>query len=108
MKHSSKLTVFSNILTPLLALTNVSHLLWTCWLIAEQVRTGWGFGTNMELAVLYPWLTELLCTPVLLASLVYFILSCFYKPNRTALIINICLFAATIVQFTLTNLFIFF
>lgn len=44
------------ILTALLAGTNAVHLLWTVWLTVEQVRTGWGYGTSMELAVLMPWL----------------------------------------------------
>lgn len=102
------MTIFGIVMLSLLSLVNLSHILWTYWLTVEQIKTGWGFGTSIELAVLYPWLTELFCAPVLLAAAVYLILSCFKEQRKSILIANCILFAAAIAQYLLTNLFIWY
>ena len=73
--NNKKINIFSIIMIILLVLINLAHLLWTVWLTIEQVKTGFGFGTNMELGVLYPWLTEILSYPVIITEIIYIIIS---------------------------------
>lgn len=105
-KKSEGMIVFGAIVTLLLSLVNLSHVLWTWWLVSEQIKTGWGFGTNIEMAVLYPWMTELLCVPALTAAVVYLIMSCFKRHSKLLLTLNILLLVCAVAQFTVTNLFI--
>lgn len=102
------MNVFGIINIVLLTLVNLAHLLWTVWLAMEQVSTGWGYGTNMEMAVLMPWLIELICLPAMIAGVVYLILSCFLLHRKGIWIANILLFACAAVQFVVTNLFIWY
>ena len=106
--NQNKSEGFSVITICLSALGNVAHMLWTFWLIDEQIETGWGYGTNIELGVLYPWITEILCAPILIVGLIYLILSPFKKPRRKHLAVNILLFTLLILQYGLTNLFIWY
>lgn len=99
------MAVFSNILTPLLALVNVSHLLWTVWLTAEQFETGWGYGTGISTLGIVPLMTQMLSVPVLLAAVLFFILACFKRQPKRVLIADVCLFAAALLQFGLFHLF---
>lgn len=108
MNGNKKMNIFSIIMIVLLILINLAHLLWTFWLVIEQIKTGFGFGTNMELGVLYPWITEILCSPVLIGGIVYLIICVFKRPNKPLLITNVCLFSAAVLQYAITNLFIWF
>lgn len=107
MKRNERINVFGAIMITPLALVNLCHLGWTYWLVAEQIRTGWGFGTNMEMMMLAPWMTELLSMPVLIAEVVFLVLACFKRPHRGLLIANIALFTSAAIQFFLTNFFAF-
>jgi len=91
-----------------LATANVLNLIWTIWLTVEQVKTGWGFGTNMELGVLWPWLTQVICVPVLVASIIYFVMCAFQDHTPRTKWINAGLFALVLVQYGIVNLFIWF
>lgn len=86
---------------------NLCHLLFTIWAISEQLDTGWGYGTNMEMAVLLPWTIELLCIPVFILGLVYFILA--RKKPTSKLLRNGCaaLYGVLLLQIFLFNLFVF-
>ncbi len=108
MKKHPGMAVFGTIVLIILALGNLMHLLWTVWLCAEQLQTSWGGGTGLELGVLYPWLTELLCLPGILCSTVYFILSIFRRHEKKIIIANGTLFSLLLLQFGLTNLFIWY
>ena len=100
------MTVFGIIMLVLQAGANLLHLIWTVWLSAEQMQTGWGYGTGMEIGGLYPWLTEILCAPVLLATIVYLVMCICLKSRGGIVKGNIALFAALVLQYGLTNLFI--
>lgn len=105
---SDKMDVFGIVTVFLLAAGNVLHLLWTVHLTLEQVETGWGYGTEMELGVLWPWLTELLCAPALIFGIVYLVLAAF-KPTQKSLRIGAwCCFLALVLQYAVTNLFIWY
>lgn len=106
MKRTHAMNVFGVITVVMLVLVNLGHLLWTFWLVAEQVQTGWGYGTNMDLAVLMPWITEFVCAPAMIAGVVYLVLSCFLRHKKGILISNIVLFICAGLQIGVTNLFI--
>lgn len=98
----------SIMLVTLLGLVNLAHLLFTFWLITEQMDTGWGYGTNMEMAVLMPWMIEALSIPVLLGALIYEI-AAWRAQYRGGLHTAASLLAAgAVMQFALTNVFIWY
>jgi len=108
MANRKSMDIFGGLTIGLLSIVNLLHLLWTVWLTAEQLQTGWGFGTGMELVVLYPWLTELICLPGMITGAVFLILSIFKPSKKGILSATLCLFIAAIIQYVLTNLFIFY
>ena len=109
--------IFGAILICALIIANLVNLPWTFWLVVEQLETGWGYGTNMEMMALLPWALEFLCVPVIIAALIYVIL-CFVPriksrylraeqpDNRKVFIINISILVLLILQILITNLFI--
>lgn len=108
VKPKKKMDTFAVVMLVALCQANLCFVLWTVWLTLEQIRTGWGGGTGMEMLALLPWMTELACVPVLLAGVVYGILSFFRKQNKGLLIANILLFVALLTQIVLINLFLFY
>lgn len=107
-KYSTGATVCGIIVTTLSTLANLLHLPWFIQILAEQVRTGWGGGTNIELAVLYPWMIEFLSIPVLIGGIALFIVSFFRRPKLGLLISSTALTLLLALQFVLLNLFIAF
>lgn len=103
-----KMDSFGYLLLAFHILANLAHLLWTVWLTVEQIRTGWGAGTGMDILVLVPWLVELLGAPLFLIGVVFFILSVRHRPKRSLLIANAVLLSALLLQYGLTNLFVWF
>ena len=101
----SKTTIFGILLLPALSLVNISHLLWTFWLTVEQIKTGWGYGTNISTLGLVPMVIQRLSIPVLLAALLFFVLACFNRRRKSILIVNLCLFFAALLQFGIFWLF---
>ncbi len=84
---------------------NVLNLIWTVWLTIEQIEYGWGHPTNMDLGVLWVWLTELICAPVLVATIVFFVVCAFHDVSKKVRNINISLFVLLVAQYVVTNLF---
>ncbi len=97
----------SVLLTALLGAANLTHLLFTIWLITEQIETGWGYGTNIEMMALLPWMIEALAMPVLLGTLIYEI-AAWRRQYRSRLRRAVTMLTAVaLLQFLLTNLFMF-
>jgi hypothetical protein len=107
-KKSIALNVYGLIMLPTLIISNLANALFTVWLTVEQLGSSWGEGTGMELAVLYPWLIELLCAPVVIAGGVYLLLHVWRTSSKWLRVTNIVLYFALILQYALTNLFIWF
>lgn len=89
-------------------IANLTQLLWTVWLTKEQIQTGWGFPTNMEMFALVVWLTQLLCLPALILGAVYLILHIRKKSAKWLFVSNAFMLATLAVQYILINLFINF
>lgn len=106
--QSEKTNIFGIINIFPMLLVNIANAFWTLWLTIEQIATGWGFPTNLELGVLYPWMFQVISLPFVILCLIFLIISFFKKPNKWILIINIVLFTITVLQFGLTNLFIWY
>ena len=91
-----------------LSICQVLHLPWTVILCVEQVQMGWGFATHLEMAVLYPWLVELLSLPGVLCGVVFLGICLFRRPGKGIVLTNGILLGTLLLQWTLTNLFIWF
>ena len=107
MKKEKRLYNFGVLVAILLAGVNLLHLPWTVWLTIEQARTGWGYGTNMEMMALLPWMLELLCGPVLLAGVAYLVISIFIRQQRKLRISTLLLLCVALGQYCVLNLFLF-
>ena len=107
-KTSVGMTLFGGITIAAAALGNLLHGLFTLWASLEQMETGWGGGTGMEMAVLVPWFLEWLCVPVFVAGIVLFLLSIKRKVPKGILIANGALYGLLVLQFIVFNLFTFY
>ena len=108
MKPGKKMDPFAVIMLVALSQANLCHALWTVWLTLEQIETGWGWGTGMEMLALLPWMAELASVPVLIAGVVYGVMSCFRKQNKGLLMANTALFVLLLGQIVVINLFLFY
>ncbi len=86
---------------------NLGHLIWTIWLSLEQAKTGWGFGTNIELGALFPWMWELVCIPSLVVGAIYILASLKRPEEKKRMILASIAWVSLLSQIILTNLFIF-
>ncbi len=107
-KSSTPVYVYGIVMIFIQAVTNIANLLWTVWLTLEQIDTGWGFGTRIEMLALLPWLSHLFTFPILAAAIIYFILHAIKGSDKTIMITNAALFSALVCQIVLTNLFMFY
>ncbi len=105
MKKHNGIFIFGVVSAVWLGICQLLHLPCTVAMAAEQWKTGWGFGTNMDLAVLYPWMVEVLSLPAALCAAVFLILSLRRRPGRDLVILNAAMLAALLLQGLLTNLF---
>lgn len=108
MKKHDGMNIFGIFTGVLLFLANSLHILWTYWLTVEQIETGWGYSTNLEMMALLPWMLELLSIPLIIAEVVYLVMSYFKRHHMAVFISNIALFGLLIMQYVLTNLFLFY
>ena len=94
------------ILIILLALSNLSHLPWTYILTLEQISIG--YGTMLELAVLFPWLLETLLIPVIISGILFFAVFPRKTASKGVTIAVAVLLGSIILQIVITNFFINF
>ena len=106
--QNEKTAIFGYINIFLMAIVNFANIFWTLWLTIEQLATGWGFPTYLEMGVLWPWIFETLSLPFIILCLVFLILSIFKKPKKWIVVTNAILFILAVLQIGLTNLFIWY
>lgn len=87
---------------------NIINLPWTLSLVAEELKTGFGYGTNIEMAALVIWMIEILSVPIIALESVYFITSALKHESKRFMKLNIVFCALLILQMVITNLFIWF
>ena len=88
----------------LLAIANAANLLWTIWTGVEQIETGWGYGTNMDILALVPWGVQICCVPIAILSIVYLLIA--RNTRKKLYAANAILLGALLLQCALTNLWI--
>ena len=89
-----------DLLTVFLVISNLFLIGWTIILTIEEIETGFGYGTNYEMMTLIPIIKQIICFPIVIISIIYFIK---YRDRR-----NIILFVLLILQYILLNLFMFY
>ena len=109
--------IFGAITWCALIFVNLVNLPWFVWLLIEQVQTGWGYGSDMEIMVLLPLAVEFLCIPVFFVALIYVVLCYIPKikqnylnsgqpDNYKVFKINVGLLIGFVLQIGVTNVFI--
>ncbi len=107
-KNSVGMNILGGVTFGYSIVANLTQLLWTVWLTKEQIQTGWGFPTNMEMFALVVWMTQILCLPALILGAVYLILHIKKKSVKWLFVSNAVLLAALAIQYILINVFINF
>ena len=102
------MNIFGAIVCQLLAIANLVHVLFTWGICAEQVQTGWGYGTNWEMGALLPWFVELLSAPIILAAIVFLAMNLWKKSEKVIFLLCCVFLACEILQIILMNLFLFY
>lgn len=102
------MTTFGTLTIISSSFVNVWNILWTIQLTIEQFKTGWGYGTAIKLGAFWPWLCEIVSIPFIIAAIVFLIVAIFKKPRRWIVITNIVLLGVALLQFGLSNLFLFY
>lgn len=101
-------SVFSVITTISLIIANIFHILFTILIIIEEIQTGIGYTTNLEILVILPWIIEIvICLPVIVLAIVSFCVSSKNNIKRIN-IINISLFTFLLLQLIIFNIFIWY
>lgn len=110
MNHipSKKLTVYGIVAIVLSSLANLLHPFWVLWLTMEQIKTGWGYGTNMEMLALMPIFGILLSIPAILAAVVYVFLHVRWRSAKGIWIASLTLLGTLLLQIGLIWLFLFY
>lgn len=100
--------VFGLVALIILAIGNTLHLVVFLSMLSEQIQTGWGGSTNIEMGALYIWLFEVLVMIGAVVSIVLYVVSLVRGDRKSKAIANASLIVALIAQVVLTNIFIFY
>ncbi len=103
-----KMSFYGFITALLLSVANLLQILWFVWLTVEQVKTGFGFGTNMDIMAIMPMFTAVVSIPFGVNAAVYLVMCLRKKSEKWVTILNAVLFAALIAQIGLIQLFIWY
>ena len=106
MKKSMGMNVFGAIVCHLLVLANFVLSFFTWGICAEQIKTGWGFGTNWEMGVLLPVMVVYLSIPVIIACAVFLVLNIWKKSEKAIFVLSAVFLGLEILQILILNLFI--
>ena len=90
------------------AVMNFLHLFWTIWICVEQAKTGWGYGTSMEMLALLPWLFEVVAIPVVISVAVFIVLSLIHQWKKKLFLWNVFLIVLLIAQVVIFNIFLYY
>lgn len=99
--------LLDRILTIILSILNSINFISLLTLFSEEIQMNWEHGTNLELAVLYPWLIQFLGLPIIVFTIFYLIFR-IKKSDKKLFITNLLLLIILLIQYILINLLIFF
>ncbi len=104
-----KFDVLGLITVILQSLLNLLHYPWFAWLLSEQLKTGWGYGTNIEMGFLLPFFLQIFFfVPLALVALGLIIFRIIKRNSIPLLIANASLFVAFVLQVGLFYLFVWY
>ena len=107
--RSSGMNVFGIISAILLSVFNLLCIIWTVALTSEQIGTGWGYGTGLEILAVLPMLISMAAISAVLLGALYILFSLILKKiSKPQITLNTVLLSALIIQITLINLFIWY
>ncbi len=98
---------YGSITVGFMTIANLIHLLFTIAMTNEQIGTGLGYGTDIELAVIFIWTFESIFIPIIIASIVFLCLNVIKKSVRMLFWTNVALLSMLIMQYLITNLFLY-
>lgn len=101
------LFVFGGITIFMLSVANIVHLPLSVSIFIEQMQTGFGYGSNVELGALVIWLCELVILPALICGAVFLILHTKRKTSPMYFATSAVLLSLLSVQYIITNVFLF-
>lgn len=91
------------------SLLNLLHYPWFAWLLSEQIKTGWGYGTDIEMAFLFPFFLQIFFFfPTAIVALGLIVFRIIKRNSIPFLIANASLFAAFALQVALFYLFVWY
>ena len=76
-------------------------------MLSEQIKTGFGAGTNIEMGALIVWLINGITIIPLIICVVFTVISVIKSDYKWKIITNISLIALTVVMMVLTTVFMF-
>ncbi len=76
-------------------------------ILCEKIKTGFGFGTRIEMLGLTVWSVNILTVPFILVSVILAIISAVEKDAKLKPVLSFSLIAFTIVEIFLSTLFMF-
>ena len=109
MKKNTKMSIFGIVSAILGAIFNILLALWTYVLTAEQIKTGWGGGTGLEILAVVPMLLSMLSVSAITVGAVYVLFTLILKSgSKPTFITATVLLGTLIIQVVLINLFIWY
>ena len=108
MKKSTGMNIFGAIVCQFLAIANFVHAFFTWAICAEQIKTGWGYGTNWEMGALLPWMVEFLSFPIIFAAIVFLLMNIWKKSLKVIFVLCSVFLACEVLQIILLNLFLIY
>lgn len=76
-------------------------------MLSEQIKTGFGHGTDIEMGALIVWLINGITIIPLIICVVFTVISVIKSDYKWKIITNISLIALTVVMMVLTTVFMF-
>lgn len=105
---SRKIEAFGLVTCILLGIADFLQIFWLIWLTIEQFKTGFGYGTNMEILALVPMLMNALALPVAVLGVIYCAVGARGRARRAVYFTAISLLSTLLLQVGLIQLFIWY
>lgn len=93
------------VLTINLSILNLLHIIFPIWLIKEDITAGTMVGTGIEMAVLAPWMLEIISVPFVIGQIIYYIV---HRKDKHFYVLNTIVFGLYIFQVLLFNILLLF